>query len=49
MNRARLMADAAREGKSLAPIAEALNSKVGPRAQGRNRWTAAMVHKAHVP
>jgi hypothetical protein len=35
-------------GKSLAEIAEALNSKGIPPAHGRNKWTAAMVRKAYV-
>ena len=36
------------KGKSLAEIAEALNSKGVPPAHGTNRWTAAMVRKAYV-
>jgi hypothetical protein len=36
------------KGKSLAEIAEALNSKGVPPAHGRNRWTAAMVREAYV-
>ena len=36
------------KGKSLADIAEALNSKGVPPAHGTNRWTAAMVRKAYV-
>jgi hypothetical protein len=36
------------KGKSLAEIAEALNSKGIPPAHGRNRWTAAMVREAYV-
>jgi len=36
------------KGKSLAEIAEALNSKDVPPAHGTNRWTAAMVRKAYV-
>ena len=36
------------KGKSLAEIAEALNSKGVPPAHGTNRWTAAMVRKAFV-
>lgn len=36
------------KGKSLAEIAEALNSKEVPPAHGTNRWTAAMVRKAYV-
>lgn len=36
------------KGKSLAKIAEALNSKGVPPAHGTNRWTAAMVRKAYV-
>lgn len=46
------MADADRtmlaKGKSLADIAEALNSKGVPAALGTNRWTAAMVGQAYV-
>jgi hypothetical protein len=34
--------------KSLAEIADALNSKGVPPAHGTNRWTAAMVRKAYV-
>jgi len=34
--------------KSLAEIAEVLNSKGVPPAHGTNRWTAAMVRKAYV-
>lgn len=40
--------DTAREGQSLAEIAEALNRKSIPPAHGTNRWTAAMVRKAYV-
>ena len=36
------------KGKSLAEIAEVLNSKGVPEAHGRNQWTAAMVRKAYV-
>ncbi len=36
------------KGKSLAEIADALNSKGVPPAHGTNRWTAAMVRKAYV-
>ena len=36
------------KGKSLAEIAEDLNSKGVPPAHGTNRWTAAMVRKAYV-
>jgi hypothetical protein len=36
------------KGKSLAEIAEALNTKGVPPAHGTNRWTAAMVRKAYV-
>ena len=36
------------KGKSLAEIAETLNSKGVPPAHGTNRWTAAMVRKAYV-
>jgi hypothetical protein len=36
------------KGKSLAEVAEALNSKGVPPAHGTNRWTAAMVRKAYV-
>ena len=36
------------KGKSLADIAEALNSKGVSPAHGTNRWTAAMVRKAYV-
>ena len=36
------------KGKSVAEIADALNSKGVPPAHGRNRWTAAMVRKAYV-
>ena len=35
-------------GKSLAEIAETLNTKAVPPAHGANRWTAAMVRKAYV-
>jgi hypothetical protein len=37
-----------RKRKSLAEIAEILNSKDVPPAHGTNRWTAAMVRKAYV-
>src|SRR4051812_8062927 len=36
------------KGRSLAEIAEILNSKNVPPAHGTNRWTAAMVRKAYV-
>lgn len=36
------------KGKSLAEIAEALNSKGVPPSHGTNQWTAAMVRKAYV-
>jgi hypothetical protein len=36
------------KGKSLAEIAEVLNSKGVPPAHGTNRWTTAMVRKAYV-
>jgi len=36
------------KGKSLAEIADALNTKDVPPAHGTNRWTAAMVRKAYV-
>jgi hypothetical protein len=36
------------KGKSLAEIAEILNSMRVPPAHGTNRWTAAMVRKAYV-
>ena len=36
------------KGRSLAEIAETLNSKGVPPAHGTNRWTAAMVRKAFV-
>ena len=36
------------KGKSLAEIAETLNSKDVPPAHGTNRWTGAMVRKAYV-
>jgi hypothetical protein len=36
------------KGKSLAEIAETLNSKGVALAPGANRWTAAMVRKAYV-
>jgi hypothetical protein len=36
------------KGKSLAEIADALNTKGVPPAHGTNRWTAAMVRKAYV-
>ena len=36
------------KGKSLAEIADFLNSKEVPPAHGRNKWTAAMVRKAYV-
>jgi hypothetical protein len=35
-------------GKSIAEIAETLNSKGVPPAHGTNRWTAALVRKAYV-
>ena len=36
------------KGKSVAEIADALNSKGVPPAHGTNQWTAAMVRKAYV-
>lgn len=36
------------KGKSLAEIADVLNSKGVPPAHGTNRWTAAMVRTAYV-